>query len=537
MEFIKKYFEEELHPEEKISDAVFLWEINDKSKLFLEEKLLNLKNDWLLEDYEKEYINKQIDYHIKFNNTVDEFENNKNYISSKSKNEIKKLIDEMNSQSLSINEINFLKEKINTSKELLEDRFFWKNIRSLVEESIDVSWELESVISNDKIDKFYELFSLYYINLLESNYNKEEISNIIKNWWKELLIWETLSEKLIQKIIVENYNSMKNFSYKIALNLSWWKIKVINVWNTIKSLEKASSKIYKIELLEKFITWDNSKTVEINKLLWLDIDNNEELLKVYCEYLIESRIVSKSKLLSIFEENQNNFNYLDFLNNYGFTEESENTYKDMIQRELLWTRIWWQNITLDQKYINSNYRAIINNFEVFTKIILEVESSWKNASNNSWSSARWYFQYMTWNNWNNWRAQGKFSSLETALRRYYIEYSWKTNIPNNNLEHHELVPNWIVDFYNSNNLDTRDLTAQQQNDLFIIDLFNNNRTIKNSAWNRVWINDFLWLIAIWNVWWIKNAYKIFHHTSTDSLTDQVLNRVVNKYQKELVKLD
>jgi hypothetical protein len=43
------------------------------------------------------------------------------------------------------------------------------------------------------------------------------------------------------------------------------------------------------------------------------------------------------------------------------------------------------------------------------------------------------------------------------------------------------VPNWIVDFYNKDNLDTRDLSAQQQNDLFIIDLFNNNRTIKNSA--------------------------------------------------------
>jgi len=39
MNFIENYFQEDSHPEQKISDAVFLWEINDKSKLFLEEKL------------------------------------------------------------------------------------------------------------------------------------------------------------------------------------------------------------------------------------------------------------------------------------------------------------------------------------------------------------------------------------------------------------------------------------------------------------------------------------------------------------------
>ncbi len=539
METLKNLFEEKKSPSESLDDAIDNWEINQRSRLYLENKIIDFSSDWITEDYEEDFLNKQIEYHKSFNEVIKEYNSIKDDISNKSREEIENYILENNSRSIWNSHIDFLEQKIINASEILSKSYFWNSIRNNVEANIDIDWVVESVRSNKKIENFFKIFSLYYLNIIENKTSsKSELINIMNNPWLGLMLTREETFNLTKKIVVENYDFFKNFDYSFGIKIFSSDSELnIDLQNIINQIERENSLSYKKDLLIEIIRWEEWSTQRVNEILWTNINNYELLLENYTKYLIDQSIINKSELLNVFEQNNNNFNYLDFLNNYWFTENLDFTYREMIQRQLLWTRIWWENITLDQEYINENYNAIINNLEVFTKIILEVESSGRNVANNSWSSARWYFQYMTWNNGNSSRSDGKFTSIETALRRYYMEYSWNTNIPNNKLEHHNNVPSWVVDFYNRWNLDTRDLTAEQQNELFIIDLFKNNRRIENWAWGKVGINDFLWLIAIGNSWAIKKAYGIFHHTNTDNQTEQVLTRVLNKYSSELVTLE
>ena len=539
MESLRNIFEEQKNPSELLDNAIESWEINQRSRLYLESKIRDFWADWITEEHEEDFLNKQIEYHKNFNEVIRKYNWIKNEISDKSREEIDNYILENNSRSIWDSHIDYLEQKIINASEILSKSYFWNSIRNNVEENIDIDWIIESVRSNEKIESFFKIFSLYYLNIIENKTDsKSEIINIMNNPWLGLILTRNETLNLTKKIVVENYDFFKNFDYSFDIKIFSSDSPLnIDLNNIINQIERENSLSYKKDLLVDIIKWEEWSINNINEVLWTNIDNRDLLLENYTKYLIDQSIINKSQLLNIFEKNDSQFNYLDFLNNYWFTENLDFTYREMIQRQLLWTRIWWENITLDQEYINENYNAIINNLEVFTKIILEVESSGRNVANNSWSSARWYFQYMTWNNGNSSRSEGKFTSIETALRRCYMEYSWNTNIPNNTLEHHNNVPDWVVEFYNKSSLDTRELSAEQQNELFIIDLFKNNRRIQNWAWWRVGINDFLWLIAIWNSWAIKKAYGIFHHTNTDSQTEQVLSRVLNKYNSELITLN
>jgi hypothetical protein len=46
-------------------------------------------------------------------------------------------------------------------------------------------------------------------------------------------------------------------------------------------------------------------------------------------------------------------------------------------------------------------------------------------------------------------------------------------MPSIEFEDNKKVPQWILDTYNNQNSDPKDLTAIQQNSLFVYDMFNN----------------------------------------------------------------
>jgi len=64
-------------------------------------------------------------------------------------------------------------------------------------------------------------------------------------------------------------------------------------------------------------------------------------------------------------------------------------------------------------------------------------------------------------------------------------------------------------------LDARKLSVEEQAIMFLVDLFKNPRAVKNANGQRVKVEDYLGLAAMWNNWSQDMIYAIFHHTSPD----------------------
>ncbi len=225
-----------------------------------------------------------------------------------------------------------------------------------------------------------------------------------------------------------------------------------------------------------------------------------------------------------------------------FSETISKTYLDLFSEKVIWTvvKLEWKEIKITKNFIETHKNDILNNLLVFNKIIVWIESEWINQDNKNWSWAKWYFQYKT-NNWATDRSKAEYDSFETALRRNYRYLSWinPAKIWKEKLKKHAKVPDWIVDAYNHWHFDPKELSVIKQNNMFIIDLFENWKIIRNwkNKQYRNRIKDYMWLVWIWNLWSVEKFYNLFHHTAPDKATRRRMRFYKRKYSKELKRLD
>ncbi len=532
MENNRNFLDSQWHSE-KLENFLNEWLINEESRLFLSSEIDRLNSDWNLSDEENIFLNKQVEYHNRFNNILENYNQYKQNISINWRKELQRYFDSMNSNYIEEFDLQFITNKIDNSVNFIRETNYWREIIAQLNRFIEIRTDVDDAIVNQSnIDDFYDIFWFYYSQSLSKN--NSDIYNSENESW--LLLEENEIENIINNIFRNYRREFINLKYPIYIRLQDWETYTINTQEIINKIGNSEEITKKLSLLDEILHNNNEALEEVRISENLRWNTREEIISEYSKKLLDDWIINTSNILEIYE-NSENFNYLEFLNNYWFTENLEFTYAQMIQRQLInETQVIW-DLEMNEEFVAQNYQNIINNFEVFTKIVLEIESNWRNVANNSWSSARWYFQYLTENSSGWWRAEWKFTSIETALRRYYLEYTWMQYIPNIRLEHSENVPEWIVDFYNWWNMDTRNLSAEQQNELFIIDLFTNNKRINSPWWQILWIDHFLWLVAVGNTDWITTAYKNFHHTASDNQTDQVFERVLNKYSGELIALN
>lgn len=248
---------------------------------------------------------------------------------------------------------------------------------------------------------------------------------------------------------------------------------------------------------------------------WVYIETNRSVQKKLPKVLIPENSKKKHyqnqkkesflwNILSIAEKQWwKNFNYLDFLNSFWLPWEL--------------TTIWfWLTENIWIKITPKNKHKIRHNLTWFIKFILKLESDWKNISNfnNSW--AEWYFQFKN-NNW--WKKSSwKYNSFETWLRRLNYYYTWSFSISKKS-------PDWIQSSWkNSRKIDIKQLSAKQQTELFLADIF--SRKDLKAHLENVLLN--------WNYWSMKKIYKIAHHTDVKWVTAVRLDWILTKLEKEQI---
>jgi len=368
----------------------------------------------------------------------------------------------------------------------------------------------------NEIKLFYNLFTKYYLDFLELNFSEKELFEIHEiNKEKWLIISKWHIKNILYKIFKNHWIKLLNFNNDLII-LSWWQ----KITFSVKNIKKQISQDIKKEEIRKKIESDKKfKISKINRIIeeWDIYKRNK---KIFILEWLEEKILTKDELLEKSKEVPG-FNYIDFMNHYWLSETISRTYMELFSKKVTNTKviIEWKTIIITPEFIKTNKEAIINNFLVFNKIIVWIESEWVNQDNKNWSWAKWYFQYHT-NNGVTDRKKQEYDSFETALRRNYRYLSWidPMEMWDELLDKHPKVPDWIVDAYNHWHFDPKELWVIKQNTLFIIDMFNNGKKIRN--WNRRknWVEDYLWLVAIWNLWSVEKFYKLFHHTAPDRAT-------------------
>ncbi|MDD3646059.1 MAG: hypothetical protein PHH06_01470 [Candidatus Gracilibacteria bacterium] len=210
----------------------------------------------------------------------------------------------------------------------------------------------------------------------------------------------------------------------------------------------------------------------------------------------------KANLRKDLEKDISDNKYVEYLEKVGLTGNA---------LEIGITLIYKSGIDINK----SNRDIIIRRLSLLVNFIIEVESDRKNKSN-KWSSAKGYFQYLNGDGGD--RKKGEYSSFESGLRRAYIYYTDSINVPTTRFNNTK-VPKWVETAYNKPGYDPRDLTAEQQVSLFLIDIFNKPGTSKHIE--NILING--------NLWSLRRLYEDNHHTSKDRHTTPETEKRLNKY--------
>ncbi|MFK7780130.1 MAG: hypothetical protein QM490_03195 [Candidatus Gracilibacteria bacterium] len=361
---------------------------------------------------------------------------------------------------------------------------------------------------------------------------KNETAKIVKEKLiKYLIISGTLEKSKISSIlIIKNGFDDANFA------ATYEKILKENGQNKkVKKIDKE----YAILLLENLL--DNINDLNLTREKTVYISNNIEISVeneyLFIDYLLRTGEITKDQLLQKSEKFES-FNYLNFIDRYGLSEEVENTYIQFLTRKIKNLNVYINGkvIKITPEFVQENQAIIINNLTVLNKIIVGIESDGINKDNHNGSGAKGYFQFHTANGASD-RNEGKYNSFETALRRAYKDLSGFKYIPNQEFKNHDNVPQWIVDAYNNKNTDPKDLTASQQNSLFVIDMFNNGKKVINGMGHKKGIPDYIGLAIIGNLWSVEKFYKLFHHTAPDKATIKRIKDYSKKYTSEFTQID
>ena len=349
-------------------------EINKKNPLKLALKKLQSQienNEWVKERLINE---NQLETLENINNKILEIE--KKDITKTTKKEINKLLNSIEGQinlkaNLITDELNSINKIVNNENNRLKDNIDiiqTKTIRDKVEESIDITWILESWI-NQQYQDFFDIATVVYIDLIEKKYNKK-INNttnekLINYKWLHLDKNEAITflNNLDKKI--KSKGLYINFDFEIKLHKFWWiRIMKSKDYYEIKNEEKR-----KKDLEEK-------RKEEIRKRK----EEKEKIAekKLHREIQIEEYIVNEAADLIIKYE--------------WFLKKSK---WDNIQ----YTRGYWTKAPWKNKYINKNdaKKELLKDVEkvkkylekYFPNINTNQKISLISFFYNNWTSSRW----------------------------------------------------------------------------------------------------------------------------------------------------
>lgn len=499
---------------EYLENAVTYFKNNDQ----ITEKLFHIKEQLILQS---KIQRKNLNFEI----------SSKPFLSEWSNKVVSDFVSELELRAVDDNDLKKLNKLIESEEKKFErNTFSNSSYRDYVEKNIDINWTLESLPAlNLDIHKFFYIFTKRYINLLEKKYSNEEIQEMHKNFSSWLNISKKDLESLLINIFLEEYPELKEFDYKFEVK--------INDWKKTKTIKHDSNVIVFL-----------SQLIEVNK--------NNETEKEDKE--IEKKVTRKKenkKPAKVEAIKNDSLNLIEYISKNWLPKESEKILKTLITSNIKWLSLteWGKRIHFTEEFIRKHEKELIHNMKIAITIILWIESKWKNINNYNWSSAKWYYQFMT-GNFNRYsrnsleqrRKSGDFCSYETALRRAYMKIAGFNNkdkmympttkllqvdkLKNYDENRHKDVPEWIINAYNSTPLDPKNLNYEQQTSLFLYDIFENKKSYKNRLLHNVNSDEIIWLVLLWNSRWIKQLYNIFHHTAPDAPTSEETNSAMNIYK-------
>ena len=355
-------------------------------------------------------------------------------------------------------------------------------------------------------------------------------------------------------------NSLKNRIHKLEkklMDIKWTIEKEFDIdkFNIIKEI---SSELYKLRqehefniMFEKTIK-NKEELILLRKILNLEdiykwkekkrsipIKEKKIFREKYINRLLAEDKISRTALL-IEMEKIPDFNYLDFLRNYWLTEIIEKLWIDLVNKKL--------KIEINE----NNKEIILNNLKVFTSFIVHIESDGKNINNKEWSSWKWYFQYLFKNSkigyeilieWKNYEIskyewdeakksnnypldwvkhniqkfteREKRSSFGNAVHRTK-EYFWEE----------KYWPLWIKQIFPGTW--PRDLSAEKQTFVFLVDIFSKNWSSKNLLKK---------ILSGWDVESMRWLYEKHHHGNSKKWSPTYIRvtKVLWEYENLLTK--
>lgn len=205
----------------------------------------------------------------------------------------------------------------------------------------------------------------------------------------------------------------------------------------------------------------------------------------------------------------------------------------LVLDELVWLEVnfKWKKIVFTKEYIKENRKVLEENFKKMMAFIVDVESNGNpKVSNMQWSSAMWLGQWLVWNGrWKTekgWKKTRLTSSFETSLNSVISKY-W-----NNKLVKKELpfLPQKTI--LSKTDMSPVELSPKEQLYLLMLDITSNTKKSNNGSK----VDDFLWLALLWNTWWVKEIYNIFHHTKPDKRTKILVTQEFKKYKDDFIQL-
>lgn len=460
--------------------------------------LLNSSNiDWLSSD-EISLLNEQINYHKCLQKINSRYKNSLNKITSSWKTAFSELSLSLGKKELSGDNLASLEWILDSEQENLEDNFFDSSARDYIESTISIVWDFfrNYFIESQVISDFLDLFTIEYINFKEKQsgkkFSSDEYKKLIDDGINTLFINE--SDLLIIIMKVKKFLDLpEDLEIKFRINgNNEAKVEVVqvNISNTL-----ISTFLWTQEPIEEWIQEWTEETREVIN---------------YASFLLPIKEKEKGK----------DFNYASFIEEEWLTERVKKTWEHLIEKIL---GIKLNEISLEER------TSILINLRIFIAFITDMETDWRNISNNSWSTAEGYFQYLNKysdRNDSNWKS----NSFETALRRAYKYYTWKEYPPKEKFVDDRL-PDWVKEAYNNYNntdYDLKEMSAENQTLLFLIDIFYKKGTNKHLKW----------LLLKWSCSDMRRLYEDFHHTSkkkyTNLKTEKRTDEKIKKWQSSLV---
>lgn len=477
---------------EEIKESKNSWELTQASFWFLNNKLeqLNL-SDWILEDYESDIIEKQLEYHIKLQDLADEYEKNNNEITTKNKEKLLWMFVQLENTEISDTQL--------MQVEWLVENKIFKQERNQFTEVIDIQWwlrwKLDFILNlNDLNNTFVNELVLYFMNnSIELSYNKEGFLDMDSGFLIEILDkflisnlwWDILPQQLLFNL--SSWEFIYNFSERSDILKE--KYSEENIYNSlINILNNDFNEGDKISVSEKYnISLDFNNSVElINTLLENEVMTLDDLYTLHDDWKISTG------LLLNYLEQEENFNYLDFLENHPLPENVINMTVTFIDKYL----------DIDNSLMTQE--DIIKRTHLLVLLFLSTESDGRNVEHDTLaSSASWYFQFLR-QLWPGWSIDTGINRLKNVLDQKIFNNKFKWNILN----------------------DSRLYSAEDQNLLALWNIFwrwwvENWEFNVNSNVKKHLENFYLHK----NIWSLKILYKDYHHTNADSAT---INRLVLK---------